>query len=98
MLQINITQLVAAIQNAPPFAVPEMNKGTAYLFNKVYTRLSSGEDVGLSDLDFNAFDQEDIDALKDLYYNVFEQNNYQASNIVDTLRQIAPVCKAATYV
>jgi len=98
MLQINITQLVAAIQNAPPFAIPEMNTGTAYLFNKVYTRLSSGEDVGLSSLDFDAFDQEDIDVFKDLYYNVFEQNNYQASSIVDTLRKITPVCKRTTYV
>ena len=98
ILKLNLTQLVVSIQNAPPFSFPEMNKGTAYLFNKVYTRLSRGEDVGLSSLDFNAFDQEDIDVLKDLYYNVFEQNSYQASNIVNTIRQIAPVCKTATYI
>ena len=98
MLQLNIKQLVAAVKEAAPFVLPEMNKGTSYLYNSVYGRLSMGEQVRLSDLDFDAFDSEDITALHNLYEDVFEKNNHQASGIVDILRKATLVCKDASYV
>jgi hypothetical protein len=75
-----------------------MNEGTGYLFKNIYCRLSSGEDVRFSDLDFNAFDAEDIDSLKDLFHNIFEECNYEINSIANALRQIAPVCKPSAYV
>jgi len=98
MLQINIKQLVAAVQDATPFVKPEMNEGTSYLHSSIYNRLSRGWEVRLSDLDFNAFDSEDISSLSCLYRDVYEQNNYKANRIADTLRNIVPVCKTTAYV
>ena len=98
MLKINIPQLVSAVQNAPAFEVPEINQGTNYLFNNIYGRLAKGEDVRLSDLDFSAFDSEDINTLHDLYNDVYGKNNYQANSIADALRKIIPISKAAAYV
>ena len=98
MIKLDIAQLIATIQEAPPFVFPEMDEGTSYLYNNLYCRLATGEGTLLSELDFNAFDSADINCLKDLYNNVFEQNNYQASNIMNTLRQVTPVCMASVYV
>ena len=98
MLKINITQLMTSIQDAPTFIAPEMDSGTSYLFNSIYKRISCGEDVHLSDLDFDAFDLEDIGSLSELFNNVFEENNYKANGIADTIRKAAPVCKEPFYV
>ena len=98
MPKLNVAQLVAAVKDAPPSALPEMNEGTSYLFNKIYRRLASDGYVLLSDLDFNAFELEDLSILSSLYDHVFERYNCQASGIAGTLRGFAPVCKTATYV
>jgi len=98
MLKINISQLITAVQEAPPFDFPEMNEGTSYLFKSLFCRLASDEDVWLSDLDLNAFTIEDVGSLKDLYNNVFEQSNYEVNSIAGKLRKIAPVCKSSSYV
>ena len=98
MLQVNIEQLVAAVKEAAPFALPEMNEGESYLYNNLYGRLSRGEVVCLSELDFDAFASEDIGSICNLYNDVLGKSSYQVDNIMKTLRRIAPVCKAATYV
>lgn len=97
-MKINIQQLVSAVQNAPCFEPPEMNKGTNYLYDNTYNRLSKGEVVRFSYLDFTAFESEDISTLLDLYNDVYEKNNRQASSIADTLRKIIPISKVAAYV
>jgi len=98
MLRVDIEQLIFAIQEAPAFAIPEMSSGTSYLLNNIYNPLSRGEDVRLSSLDFNAFDSEDISTLNELYDDIFERSNYQADNIISTLRLIVPTTKATAYV
>ena len=98
MIQINIAGLVEAVQRASPFTMPEMNEGTSYLHNKVYTRLANDESVSLSDLDFSAFESDDIQTLARLHDDVFEKNSHQANCIVGTLRNAAPVTKAAVYI
>jgi len=95
---VNITQLIAAVKKAAPFVLPEMDEGTGYLYDNIYSRLSRGEAVLFSGMDFDAFDSEDIRSLCEIYDNVFEKNNYQAGGIVRTLRQVDPVCKAAVYI
>ena len=94
MLQIDVKQLVAAVKEATAFTLPELNAGTTYLYSNLYERLAQGMEVNLSSLDMTAFDLDDVTALKDLYTDVFEANNYAASGLASTLRQIAPVCKA----
>ena len=98
MLQVSTAQLVVNIQKSQPFSMPEMDTGTSYLFNQVYRPLVVGDVVKLSDLDFSAFEEEDIKALSDLCDNVFERNNQQADNITSTLRQLAPISMVASYV
>jgi len=98
VLKINITQLTAAVQEAPSFDFPAMNEGTSYLFRNLFCRLASDEKVRLSDLDLNTFSIEDVGSLGDLYNNVFEQSNYQVNSIANALQRIAPICKAAAYV
>jgi len=98
MLRVDIKQLISAIQEAPAFAIPETSSGTSYLLNNIYNPLSRGENVRLSDLDFNAFNSEDISTLNELYDDIFERSNYQADNIISTLRLIVPTTKATAYV
>jgi len=102
MLKINIKQLVSAMREAPtctlPTSLPEMTEGTSYLFDKVYCCLSVGDEVRLSDLDFAAFDVDDVSCLNDLYDNVLERNSYKANVITSRLRRITPICQAAAYV
>jgi 2-hydroxy-3-keto-5-methylthiopentenyl-1-phosphate phosphatase len=98
MLRISVPQFVTAIQNAPSYAVPEMSSGTNYLINSVYKRLSGNGFARLSDLDFDAFDFEDIGSFNDLYNDIFDSENHKTSSIVNTLRQIAPACKGTAYV
>jgi len=98
MIQINISGLMEAVKKASPFIMPEMNDGTNYLYNNVYSSMANDEPVSLSDLDFSAFESDDIQTLTRLYNDVFERNNQQANNIACTLRNAAPVCKAAAYI
>ena len=98
MLHVDIAQLVAGVQKVQPFSMPEMDMGTGYLFNQVYRSLVSGSTVKLSDLDFSAFEEEDINTLSNLCDNVYERSNQQAGGIADILRRTTPISKAAVYV
>jgi hypothetical protein len=98
MITVSTRNLVEAVREADAFKLPDMSEGTGYLFNNLYMSLSRGEDVGLSSLDFDAFEEEALDSLNDLYTEVFEKNCYAASGIASTLRETVPVCKAAAYV
>jgi len=61
-------------------------------------QLSQGEPVNLSELDFDAFEPEDVGSLNTLYLDVFEKNAYATDCIASVLRKAAPVCKHAVYV
>jgi hypothetical protein len=98
MIQVDIAGLMASMQKAPSFTMPEMNEGTSYLHNQLYTRLANDESVSLSDLDFSAFELDDIQTLTRLHSDVIEKNSYQANSIVGTLRNVAPICKPAAYI
>ena len=98
MITVSTKNLVEAVRETDAFKLPEMSEGTGYLLDKLYNRLSRGEDVSLSSLDFNAFHLKDLDSLNDLYTNIFEKNCGTASGIVSALREMVPVCKAVAYV
>ena len=90
MMQVNINQFMAALREVPIYNQPKMYKGTSYLFNHVYNHMLHGEEVKLSELDFSAFEEDDIHSLGELYNSVFERNSLEASRIANTLRKIDP--------
>ena len=98
MITVSIKQLASAIAEADAFKLPDMNRGTAYLYKTVYNRLSRNIDVKLSEIDFDAFKPEDIDSLNGLHSDVFERNHFAANGIMSALRKIEPVSKAVGYV
>ena len=98
MLTVSLKQLVEAIGEANEFRLPDMNMGTEYLYDRLYRRLSRGEDVRLSELDFNAFGADDITSLENLHINTFEKAAFTASGITSELRKIAPVYVPAAFV
>jgi hypothetical protein len=98
MMTISTTQLVDKIREADAFKLPEMNAGTGYLYQSVYQKLARNTEVKLSDLDFMAFEREDVDSLHDLYADVFEKNYHITDRITATLRAIVPVSKAVAYI
>jgi len=97
-MKIDLVRLAANLQSAQTFELPELNQGTAYLHDNIITRLLNGEMVHLSDLDFDAFDAEDIDALSNLYDGFYEKTSAQAVNILHSLRRADPISKVAAYV
>lgn len=98
MITVSVKNLVEAIQEADAFKMPDMNEGTAYLYDTIYNNLSRDMDVKLSEIDFDAFEAEDINFLNDLHSDVFERNYCAANGIMTTLQQLHPVCKAVGYV
>lgn len=98
MITVNVKQLFEAIEEADVFSLPEMNTGTEYLYNNIYSHLFNGNDVTLSSLNFDAFASEDIDSLNGLHTDIFERNTYAANGIISTLRNTTPVSKSMVYV
>ena len=98
MIAVSVKNLVEAIRKADAFTMPDMTAGENYLYNTVYSRMSKGHDVRLSELDFDAFEPEDIDSFSDLYSGVFERNHRAGNGIASTLRAITPASKAVAYV
>ena len=98
MITVNIKKFVDAIKEADVYRLPDMNEGTGYLYNSLYKRLARCEDVKLSSLDFDAFEQEDINTLNNLHSDVFVRDCSRANGVIHTLHNIVPACKAVTFV
>lgn len=97
-MHVSIPHLLTAIQAEPAFKLPVMEDGVAYLYHRVYVPLSQDKDVSLKSLDFEAFDQDDLETLKEMYDMVFEANSFKANGLTSTLTKIAPVSKSVLYV
>ena len=97
-MKIDINMLIAAVQKTPKYGLPEMNEGTSYLHKTFYKTLATGEDVLFSEINFDAFENEDIGNVNQLHSNVFNKNYYEARGIASTLDKITPVCKTTAYV
>jgi len=97
MLKVDITQLVAAIRTATPFTLPEMNVGTQYIRDEICIRLANGNKVKFTDIDFSAFDLENIDDFRDYLYEV-SRVNYKSGTVVQSLRNIEPAAVSIIFV
>ena len=98
MITVSVKQLVSAIAGADTFKLLDMNKGVDYLYNNLYMRLSQGEEVKLPEINFSGFEIDDVDAMRDVYFNVLEANENKVDTLVSTLRSIPPVVTSAAFV
>ena len=98
MITVSVKQLVSAIEEADVFRLPDMNGGTRYLYDDLYRRLSSGQDVRLSEMDFERFELDDVDSLRSLHDNTLEPHKYRADQLTGTLRNLSPVTALSAFV
>ena len=98
MITVSVRQLVSAIEEADAFTLPGMSEGTGYLYNDIYARLTRGDDVWLSAIDWERFELEDVDTMRDLHFDVLEGYESKSYNLANTLRGIPPVTTAAVFV
>ena len=98
MITVSVKQFISAIEEADAFSLPGMNAGVEYIYNSIYRRLSNGEEVRLSEINYNAFDLEDVDFMRDIYSDVLEKNENRANSLTHTLCVIPPAVAAAAFV
>jgi len=98
MVTVNISQLMSAIEEAGAFRIPDMSVGTDYLYNQIYRRLAYGDDVRLSEINYDNFGLGDVDSIREIYTDVLEANESKADALTHTLRNILPAAAAATFV
>ena len=98
MITVSVKKLVAAIEEAGAFNLPDMTDGTRYLYDNLYGKLSCGIAMGLSDINFGAFTLDDVDNIRDLHSDVLEANEYKAEAISHSLRGLQPAVATAAFV
>jgi 2-hydroxy-3-keto-5-methylthiopentenyl-1-phosphate phosphatase len=98
MITVSIKELVSAIEEADVFQFPSMSAGAEYIYNSLYGRLTRVEDVRLSEIDYNAFELDDIDTMRNLYSDVLEVNERRVDTLTSALRGIPPIVTAAAFV
>lgn len=98
MVTVNVKRLVSAIEEADAFQMPDMNRGTRYLYDRVYGCLSEGGELRLSDVDFESFELDDVDSMRDLYSETLECNGRDADALARALRDILPHAAVPAFV
>lgn len=89
-MHIDIKKLKEAVSQAASFKLPEMDSGTNYLYEDIYIRMLHGEEVRLSEINFSAFQADDIDSFIKLHKSTLEKNEIAANNIITALQKIKP--------
>ena len=67
MITVNVKQLVNAVREAERFRLPDMNKGTRYLYDGLYRPMAEGMERRLSEINFESFELDDIESMRDIY-------------------------------
>jgi hypothetical protein len=98
MITVSVKQLVSAIEEADVFHLPDMTEGTRYLYDDIYRKLSGGNDVRLSELDFDRFELDDIESMRSLYSHTLEANDSKCEQLSRSLRGISPVAALSAFV
>lgn len=97
MITVSTKQLVSALEEATAFHLPDMNVGTSYLYHGLYSRLSEGLELRLSEIDFGRFELDDIDSIRELH-TIFERNEGKAHTLIRALRDIPPVTGSSAFI
>ena len=98
MITVNVSKLISAIKEAGVFKIPDMSKGTNYLYEKLYKQLFYGDIVRLSEIDFDSFELNDVENIRKLHYDVLDANEQKSEALARSLRDLKPVTVAAVYV
>lgn len=98
MVTVDVKRLMAAIGEAERFRLPDMDEGTRYLYDELYRPLSEGMERRLSGLDFERFELDDIESLRDIYCKTLEENGRRADALARTLRDIPPIAAVSAFV
>lgn len=85
----------AAAAAEPSFPVNEVEPGVTYLMTFVVTPLLAGEKLFCSDVDMNAFSEDDFQDLEDILGDFHEETDLESISIAILLRNIRS-CKART--
>lgn len=98
MISVSTTALLSAIEEAEEFSLPEMNDGTKYLYDELYGKVSRGMDLHLSEIEFDRFELDDLDTMRDLYSDTLEANERKADALSHDFAKIPPAACAAKFV
>ena len=98
MITVSVKQLLESIEDADVFSFPTMSEGTEYIYNNLYKRILHGDEVRLSQVNWDRFELCDIDSMRGLYSNVLETNEYKADSLANSLQKISPVVTTAAFV
>lgn len=98
MLTVSVKQLVSAVEEAERFSLPEMNRGTRYLYDELYRPLAEGLERRLSEINFGSFELEDVESIQDIYTETLERNAWRAESLARSLREIPPVAAVSAFV
>ena len=98
MLTVSTKKLIAAIEEAEAFRLPDLSVGADYIYNNLYKKLSHGEELRLSAIDWASFNLDDVDTVRELHFDVLTANESKAYTITGALRGIKPASTAAAYV
>ena len=98
MITVSISQLVSAIEEADVYRLPDMSDGADYIYSNLYNRILRGEELRLSQINWDSFELDDINSMRELYSDALQENEYKADSIVDMLHGIKPAVAAAAFV
>ena len=98
MISVSTKALLSAIEEAEPFGLPEMNEGTQYLYDELYGKVSRGMDLHLSEIEFDRFELDDVDMLRDLYTEILGTNEIKAETLARNLANIPPAAISSEFV
>lgn len=98
MISVSTKTLLSAIEEAEDFSLPDMNEGTQYLYDELYGKVSRGMELHLSEIEFDRFELDDVDMMRDLYSDTLEANERKAETITRNLVNIPPAAVVSEFV
>jgi hypothetical protein len=97
MSAISIKYFTDALTMAPTFKHPEINAGAQYIYDKLFDCSITGESPRLSEINFDAFNLNDLDDF--LTFNShMESHIYETAQVAKSLNKIKPAVVAGTFV
>lgn len=98
MISVSTNALLSAIEEAEEFKLPEMNEGMQYLYDELYGKVLRGMELHLSEIEFDRFELDDVDMMRDLYSDTLEVNERKAETINNSLMNIPPAAVVSDFV
>jgi len=97
MLTISVEQLRDAITAAPVYKQPMLNTGAQYIYDKLLGYHKTGIPPKLSEINFEAFDIDDVDGFLTFNTNM-GRLTYEAGQIAQSFNNIEPAVVAGIFV